>query len=222
MSLCPRFLAHPVLIDIAKFVHIVCFCSCGIHATTATTLWPLYRSVCVSRHLQLRTGGFCWCKVLLPAYPCYQHPAHSVGEKTMKFCSALLIYLVFSRISNTQQHTCSQLCARQMSQLRYEHISAFLRHHCYLVEICCYALLCTWNVSNVDVTVLQSLWYLTLLVYNQQNMICVYILIIINVVISVYLIDCYPIYYFYLLLIKELLPLLYYTHLTASFPGQPG
>jgi len=27
---------------------------------------PLYRSTCVSRYLQLRSGGFCWCKVLLP------------------------------------------------------------------------------------------------------------------------------------------------------------
>ena len=108
MSLSPRFLAHPVLIDIAKFVHIVCFCSCGIHATTTTTLWPLYRSVCVSRHLQLWTGGFCWCKVLLPPYPCCQHPAHSVGEKTMKFCSALLIYLlscVYRIRSNTLVHS---------------------------------------------------------------------------------------------------------------------
>ena len=27
--------------------------------TTTTVLQPLYRSTCVSRHLQLRTGGFC-------------------------------------------------------------------------------------------------------------------------------------------------------------------
>ena len=32
--------------------------------------WPLHRSTCVSRHFQLRTGGFCWCKVLLPTCPC--------------------------------------------------------------------------------------------------------------------------------------------------------
>jgi len=25
----------------------------------------------------VRTGGFCWCKVLLPACPCWQEPAHS-------------------------------------------------------------------------------------------------------------------------------------------------
>jgi len=39
--------------------------------TTTTVLRPLCRSVCVSQHLQLRTGGFCWCRVLLPACPCF-------------------------------------------------------------------------------------------------------------------------------------------------------
>jgi len=38
--------------------------------TTCTVLQPLYRSTCISQHLQLRTGGFCWCKVLLLACPC--------------------------------------------------------------------------------------------------------------------------------------------------------
>jgi len=38
---------------------------------TITVLRPLYSSTCVSRPLQLRTGGFCWCKVLLPACPCW-------------------------------------------------------------------------------------------------------------------------------------------------------
>jgi len=38
---------------------------------------PLYRSTCVSRQLQLRTGGFCWCKVLLPTCPCWRQPVHS-------------------------------------------------------------------------------------------------------------------------------------------------
>ena len=37
----------------------------------------VYRSTCVSQHLQLRTGGFCWCEVLLPACRCWQQPAHS-------------------------------------------------------------------------------------------------------------------------------------------------
>ena len=33
-------------------------------------LQPLYRSTYVSSHLQLRTGGFCWWKVLLTTCPC--------------------------------------------------------------------------------------------------------------------------------------------------------
>ena len=41
-----------------------------------TVLRKLYRSTCVSWHLQLRTGGFCWCRVLLPACPCWRQPAH--------------------------------------------------------------------------------------------------------------------------------------------------
>jgi len=38
---------------------------CSVHKSTTTTaiLWPLYRSICISWHLQLRTAGFCWCKV---------------------------------------------------------------------------------------------------------------------------------------------------------------
>ena len=42
-----------------------------------TVLRPLYRSTCISRHVQLRTGGLCWCKVFLPTFPCWQEPAHS-------------------------------------------------------------------------------------------------------------------------------------------------
>ena len=33
-------------------------------------LWPLYRTACVSRHPEFRTGGFYWSKVLQPACPC--------------------------------------------------------------------------------------------------------------------------------------------------------
>ena len=38
--------------------------------TTTTVLRPLYTSNYIGQHLQLRTGGFCWCKVLLPTCPC--------------------------------------------------------------------------------------------------------------------------------------------------------
>jgi len=46
-------------------------------------LRPLHRSTCISRHLQLRTGEICWCKVLLPACPCWRQPVHlDYGEDT--------------------------------------------------------------------------------------------------------------------------------------------
>ena len=45
--------------------------------TTTAVSWPLYRSTCIIRHLQSRTGGFCWCKVLLPTCPCWWETAHS-------------------------------------------------------------------------------------------------------------------------------------------------
>jgi len=38
-----------------------------VNTATAIVLRPLYRSTCFNWHIQLRTGGFCWCKVLLPA-----------------------------------------------------------------------------------------------------------------------------------------------------------
>jgi len=48
--------------------------------TTTTVLRPLHSSNCISRHLQLTTGGFCWCsKVLLPASSCW---LHALTERT--------------------------------------------------------------------------------------------------------------------------------------------
>jgi len=47
-----------------------CVCECEPHMRsyniTQLPLRPIYRSTCVSLHLQLRTGKFCWCKVLQP------------------------------------------------------------------------------------------------------------------------------------------------------------
>ena len=48
-----------------------------VMTTTTTVLQVLYRSTCISWHFQLRTGGFCWCEVLLPACPCWRRPAYS-------------------------------------------------------------------------------------------------------------------------------------------------
>jgi len=48
-----------------------------IFITITTILRPLYRTTSVSRHILLRTGGFCWSKVLLPTCLCWQQLVHS-------------------------------------------------------------------------------------------------------------------------------------------------
>jgi len=62
----------------------ICTCTAVLKCHSACDNQPpfyghytAYRSICVGRHLQLRTGGFCWCKVLLPTCPCWRQPAHS-------------------------------------------------------------------------------------------------------------------------------------------------
>jgi len=46
------------------------------------------RFTCVSRYLQLSTGRFCWCIVLLPHAPCNQHIR--IREKMLEFSSPVL------------------------------------------------------------------------------------------------------------------------------------
>jgi len=58
--------------------------------TTTTILWPLCRSTCISRQLQLRTGGFVGAKFYYPqtladGYQCIQ-----IREKTLEFSSTVL------------------------------------------------------------------------------------------------------------------------------------
>ena len=45
-------------------------CVCVVAVVAAAVLTVVYRSTCISWHLQLRTGEFCWCKVFLLACPC--------------------------------------------------------------------------------------------------------------------------------------------------------
>jgi len=62
----------------------------SITATTTTVLRPLYRSTCISHYLQLRTGRFCWRKILLSACPCWWQPAQSdYGEDAGVLNSAI-------------------------------------------------------------------------------------------------------------------------------------
>ena len=60
-----------------------------MRTTITTILRPLYRSTCVSRHLQLRTRGFCWCKVLLPHTLADGNQHMWIREETMKFLNSL-------------------------------------------------------------------------------------------------------------------------------------
>jgi len=62
--------------------------------TTTSVLRPLHRSTCVSLHLQFRNGGFCWCKVLLSACPCWWQPAHSDQGENAGFLVHSAIYTV--------------------------------------------------------------------------------------------------------------------------------
>ena len=64
------------------------------HLTTAVVLRPLCRSTCVSRHLQLRTGGFCCCKVVLPMCPCDSNQHIRIREKALEFSLSSVIYSV--------------------------------------------------------------------------------------------------------------------------------
>ena len=58
--------------------------------TTATILRPLYRSTCISWHLQLRTGGFCWCKVLCLHALGNGNQRIWIRDKTLEFFSTVL------------------------------------------------------------------------------------------------------------------------------------
>jgi len=76
------------ILCIIDFNYLAPTAKCFLHYTTTTTvLRPIYKSTCIIRHLQLRTGGFCWCKVLLPICP-FQHI--QIREKTLKFSSTVL------------------------------------------------------------------------------------------------------------------------------------
>ena len=54
----------------------VCVCSCIQPTQPTAHFTAIIQVTCVSQHLQLRTRGFCWCKVLLSTCPCWRQPAH--------------------------------------------------------------------------------------------------------------------------------------------------
>jgi len=52
---------------------------------TTTVLRPLYEPTCVSRHLRLRTGGFCRCKDYCPHAFADGNQRTRIREKTLEF-----------------------------------------------------------------------------------------------------------------------------------------
>jgi len=59
--------------------------------TTTTVLWPLCTSTCVTWHLQLRTGGFCWCKFYCPHALADGNPCIWIRERMLEFSTVLSI-----------------------------------------------------------------------------------------------------------------------------------
>ena len=96
-------------------------------ATTTTVLRPLYGSTCVSRYLQLRTGVFCWCRVLLPACPCWWQPAHSDQGKDAGVLVNSVIY--------TLRWTCRKHKASRSPKLynrRWRHKKTYLHFRMFM------------------------------------------------------------------------------------------
>jgi len=62
----------------------------SIQTQTSTVLQQLYRLTCVSRQLQLRTGGFCWCKVYCPHAPAAGNQCIPIREKMLAFSTTVL------------------------------------------------------------------------------------------------------------------------------------
>jgi len=62
----------------------------SIQTQTSTVLQQLYRLTCVSRQLQLRTGGFCWCKVYCPHAPAAGSQCIWIRVKMLAFSTTVL------------------------------------------------------------------------------------------------------------------------------------
>jgi len=65
----------------------------NINKTKTNILQPLHMSSCVRQHSQLRTGGFYWSQILLPACHCWWEVVHSYYRK---FTRALLSSVTYT------------------------------------------------------------------------------------------------------------------------------
>jgi len=115
--------------------------------TTATILWLLYRTTCINRYPQLRTGGLCWSKVLLPACPCWWQLVHSVyGEDARVLVNGVYLHLLplpsnrhhrsnddCLKGKRENYHVCSvQYCVQQLCTVQCTHIWTDLTVVCWL------------------------------------------------------------------------------------------
>ena len=62
---------------------------CHGNNNTTTFLWLLYRSTCISGHVQLRTGGFCWYRVYCPHALLTSNQHIRIMEKILEFSIVL-------------------------------------------------------------------------------------------------------------------------------------
>jgi len=71
-------------------LHTAQFITSTTTTTTVVLLRPLYRTTCISRHLQLRTGGFCWSTFAAGMPLLTATSALRLGGKMLEFSSVVL------------------------------------------------------------------------------------------------------------------------------------
>jgi len=114
--------------------------------TVLTVLWPLYRSTGVSQHPKLRSGGFCWSKVLLPAWLCWQQLAHSdYGKDAWVLngapCTISIPYLLGVLLKKLQMYfavvhvTSSYICGWSVSRSSQDPEPGYFCHWCLLTPL---------------------------------------------------------------------------------------
>ena len=96
--------------------------------TYHNTIQPLFYSHYkgVSQHLQLRTGAFCWCKVLLPTCPCWWQPVHSDQAEDSVVLVNTVIYTVSILNSSTFINACNIFVGLDVEADRKKQIWKFM------------------------------------------------------------------------------------------------
>ena len=89
----------------------------------------------VSQHLQLRTGGFCWYKVLLPVYPCWWQPVHSDQGEDAAVLVNIVTYTVSLLGSSTLINACNIFVGLGDADDRKEEIWKFIEDNKQLKDV---------------------------------------------------------------------------------------